>query len=63
MERGKNRGERKEERADRLGSPPPHSNQGGEDTEGRRRRRERVGPMLQAQLHVNPIIISHEYLN
>lgn len=24
---------------------------------------ESVGPMLQAQLHVNPIIISHKYLN
>lgn len=48
---GKNR--KKEREADRLGSPPPLSNQGGES----------AGPMFQAQLHVNPIIVSHKHLN
>lgn len=56
-ERGKNR--EKGRKAD--SSPPPLCNHGGEDKEGRRKGS--VGPMLGAQLHVNPIIISHEYLN
>lgn len=48
---GKNGKEERE--ADRLSSPPPLGNQGGES----------AGPMFQAQLHVNPIIVSHTYLN
>ncbi|MEQ2231607.1 hypothetical protein ILYODFUR_002150 [Ilyodon furcidens] len=78
MKGGRKRGEQndREERRDReekkrkrkkeilTGSPPSplasnpiHSNQEGEDTEGRRREE------LQAQLHVNPIITSHDHLN
>lgn len=50
----------KERDADRLSSPPPLDNLGGEDTQTRRREHR---TMLQAQLHVKPIIMSNDYLN
>ncbi len=66
MERG--RGERIERKKGRLTGSAPllpsaikevRTQRGGGGGGGG----ESLGPMLQAQLHVSPIIISHEYLN